>query len=64
MRNSCSVYQHKQATQVLKTSSAKMVESARARIEEIETFEAAHLKESFSTWDKKGGAVEFPEKKS
>ncbi len=27
-------------------------------------FEAAHLKEGFSTWEKHGGAVEFPEKKS
>jgi len=26
-------------------------------------FEAAHLKEGFSTWEKSGGAVEFPEKK-
>lgn len=26
-------------------------------------FEAAHLKESFSTWEKQGGPVEFPEKK-
>lgn len=27
-------------------------------------FEAAHLKEGFSTWEKKGGPVEFPEPKS
>ncbi len=27
-------------------------------------FEAAHLKEGFSTWEKQGGAVEFPERKS
>ena len=27
-------------------------------------FEAAHLKEGFSTWEKSGGAVEYPEKKS
>lgn len=27
-------------------------------------FEAAHLKEGFSTWEEKGGAVEFPEKKT
>lgn len=27
-------------------------------------FEAAHLKEGFSTWEKQGGPVEFPEKKS
>jgi len=26
-------------------------------------FEAAHLKEGFSTWEKHGGAIEFPEKK-
>jgi len=26
-------------------------------------FEAAHLKEGFSTWEKSGGPVEFPEKK-
>ncbi|MGP6086337.1 rhodanese-like domain-containing protein [Antarctobacter jejuensis] len=26
-------------------------------------FEAAHLKEGFSTWEKHGGPVEFPEKK-
>ena len=26
-------------------------------------FEAAHLKDGFSTWEKSGGAVEFPEKK-
>ncbi|MEN8831447.1 MAG: rhodanese-like domain-containing protein [Pacificibacter sp.] len=26
-------------------------------------FEAAHLKEGFSTWEKQGGSVEFPEKK-
>lgn len=26
-------------------------------------FEAAHLKEGFSTWEKQGGPVEFPEKK-
>jgi len=26
-------------------------------------FKAAHLKEGFSTWEKSGGAVEFPEKK-
>lgn len=27
-------------------------------------FEAAHLKEGFSTWEKHGGPVEFPEKNS
>ena len=27
-------------------------------------FEAAHLKEGFSTWEKHGGPVEFPEEKS
>jgi len=27
-------------------------------------FEAAHLKEGFSTWEKSGGPVEMPEKKS
>ena len=27
-------------------------------------FEAAHLKEGFSTWEKQGGPVEFPEKKT
>ncbi len=27
-------------------------------------FEAAHLKEGFSTWEKQGGPVEFPEPKS
>jgi rhodanese-related sulfurtransferase len=27
-------------------------------------FEAAHLKEGFSTWEKQGGPVEIPEKKS
>ena len=27
-------------------------------------FEAAHLKEGFSTWEKQGGPVEYPEKKS
>ncbi|MEO9819483.1 MAG: rhodanese-like domain-containing protein [Paracoccaceae bacterium] len=27
-------------------------------------FKAAHLKEGFSTWEKQGGPVEFPEKKS
>lgn len=27
-------------------------------------FDAAHLKEGFSTWEKQGGPVEFPEKKS
>lgn len=27
-------------------------------------FEAAHLKEGFSTWEKQGGPVEFPEKKN
>lgn len=27
-------------------------------------FEAAHMKEGFSTWEKQGGPVEFPEKKS
>ena len=27
-------------------------------------FEAAHLKEGFSTWEKSGGAVEYSEKKS
>jgi rhodanese-related sulfurtransferase len=27
-------------------------------------FEAAHLKEGFSTWEKQGGPVEMPEKKS
>ena len=26
-------------------------------------FEASHLKEGFSTWEKNGGPVEFPEKK-
>ena len=26
-------------------------------------FEAAHLKEGFSTWEKQGGPVKFPEKK-
>lgn len=26
-------------------------------------FDAAHLKEGFSTWEKHGGPVEFPEKK-
>jgi len=26
-------------------------------------FEAAHLKEGFSTWEKQGGPVEFPQKK-
>ena len=26
-------------------------------------FEAAHLREGFSTWEKQGGPVEFPEKK-
>jgi len=26
-------------------------------------FEAAHLKEGFSSWEKSGGSVEFPEKK-
>lgn len=26
-------------------------------------FDAAHLKEGFSTWEKQGGSVEFPEKK-
>ena len=26
-------------------------------------FEASHLKEGFSTWEKQGGPVEFPEKK-
>ena len=26
-------------------------------------FEASHLKEGFSTWEKHGGPVEFPEKK-
>ena len=26
-------------------------------------FDAAHLKEGFSTWEKNGGPVEFPEKK-
>ena len=26
-------------------------------------FDAAHLKEGFSTWEKQGGAIEFPEKK-
>ncbi|MEP1613155.1 MAG: rhodanese-like domain-containing protein [Roseobacter sp.] len=27
-------------------------------------FDAAHLKEGFSTWEKQGGPVAFPEKKS
>jgi len=27
-------------------------------------FEAAHLKEGFSTWEKQGGPVEFPEPKA
>ncbi len=27
-------------------------------------FDAAHLKEGFSTWEKHGGPVEFPERKS
>lgn len=27
-------------------------------------FDAAHLKEGFSTWEKQGGPVEFPEKKA
>jgi rhodanese-related sulfurtransferase len=27
-------------------------------------FDAAHLKEGFSTWEKQGGPVEFPEKKT
>lgn len=27
-------------------------------------FEAAHLKEGFSTWEKQGGPVEFPQRKS
>lgn len=27
-------------------------------------FDAAHLKEGFSNWEKQGGPVEFPEKKS
>ncbi len=27
-------------------------------------FDAAHLKEGFSTWEKQGGPVEFPEPKS
>lgn len=27
-------------------------------------FEAAHLKEGFSTWEKQGGPVEWPEKKT
>lgn len=27
-------------------------------------FDAAHLKEGFSTWEKHGGPVEFPEKKT
>ena len=27
-------------------------------------FEAAHLKEGFSTWEKQGGPVAFPEKKA
>lgn len=27
-------------------------------------FEAAHLKEGFSTWEKQGGPIEFPEKKT
>ena len=27
-------------------------------------FEAAHLKDGFSTWEKQGGPVEFPEPKS
>ncbi|MEP5154588.1 rhodanese-like domain-containing protein [Planktotalea sp.] len=27
-------------------------------------FEAAHLKDGFSSWDKHGGPIEFPEKKS
>jgi len=27
-------------------------------------FEAAHLKEGFSTWEKQGGPVEYPEPKS
>lgn len=27
-------------------------------------FDAAHLKEGFSTWEQHGGPVEFPEKKS
>ncbi|MEP2530349.1 rhodanese-like domain-containing protein [Shimia sp.] len=27
-------------------------------------FEAAHLKEGFSTWERQGGPVEFPEKKT
>jgi rhodanese-related sulfurtransferase len=26
-------------------------------------FDAAHLKEGFSTWEKQGGPIEFPEKK-
>ena len=26
-------------------------------------FEAAHLREGFSTWEKQGGPIEFPEKK-
>jgi rhodanese-related sulfurtransferase len=26
-------------------------------------FDAAHLREGFSTWEKHGGPVEFPEKK-
>ena len=27
-------------------------------------FDAAHLKEGFSTWEKHGGPIEFPEKKT
>jgi rhodanese-related sulfurtransferase len=27
-------------------------------------FEAAHLKDGFSSWDKHGGPIEFPEKRS
>lgn len=27
-------------------------------------FEAAHLREGFSTWEKQGGPIEYPEKKS
>jgi len=27
-------------------------------------FDAAHLKEGFSTWEKHGGPIEFPEKKA
>ena len=53
----------------LKTTAARMVAEARARIEEIDTADliaraddaCAHLRDGFQDWEAQGGPVERPE---